>query len=150
MLIQDMTREMSLSLVQNIRFGRIACVKDSQPYITPLSFAYSDGYLYSFGTVGKRISWMRANPLVCVEVETIASREEWQTVVILGRYQELTDTPDFEETRVIAHDVLATDPDWWNPGYAKTIHQGTERNIEPVYFRISIDEISGHQGVPPR
>jgi hypothetical protein len=38
------------------------------------------GMLYSFATIGRKVEWMRANPLVCVEVDEIVSRQKWQTV----------------------------------------------------------------------
>jgi nitroimidazol reductase NimA-like FMN-containing flavoprotein (pyridoxamine 5'-phosphate oxidase superfamily) len=148
MMIQDMTREMSLSLLQKTQLGRLACAQGLQPYVTPFSFAYYDEQLYSFGTLGKKIEWMRANPLVCVEVEDIASREKWESVVIFGRYQELPDTAEFQELRVLAHDLLAMIPNWWHPGYAKTAHLGSDRPLQPVYFRISIGEMTGHRGMP--
>ena len=113
-----------------------------------LSLGYYREFLYSFATVGQKIEWMRANPLVCVEVDEIISRQEWQTVVIFGRYQELPDTPEFYRTRVVAHDLLAKTAMWWEPGYAKALLHGEERQLEPIYFRISIRKISGHQGVP--
>jgi hypothetical protein len=31
------------------------------------------------------------------------------------------------------------------PGYVKTLHEGAEPRFVPVYFRISINEIFGHQ-----
>ena len=147
MLVQDMTREMNIYLLKCTNLGRIACARASQPYVTPFFFAYHEGSIYSFATVGKKIDWMRANPLVCVEAEKIVSRQEWQTVVIFGRYQELPKTPEFYEARVVAHDLLARTAIWWEPGYVKTLLQGMERSLEPIYFRIVIDEISGHQGV---
>jgi nitroimidazol reductase NimA-like FMN-containing flavoprotein (pyridoxamine 5'-phosphate oxidase superfamily) len=146
-LIQDMTREMSICLLKGTHVGRIACAQGSQPYVTPFSFAYHEDFIYSFSTVGKKIEWMRANPLVCVEVENIVSREEWQTIVIFGRYQELPGTSEFHDARLAAHDLLASTAVWWEPGYVKTLHQGLERPFQPIYFRILINEISGHQGI---
>jgi uncharacterized protein len=148
MLIQDMTREMSEDLLKRTQVGRLGCAQGSQPYVVPISFAYRREFLYSFATVGQKIEWMRANPLVCVEVDEIVSRQKWQTVVIFGRYQELPDTPEFYRTRLVAHDLLAKTAMWWEPGYAKALLQGEERRLEPIYFRISIRKISGHQGVP--
>src|SRR4051812_13521476 len=78
----------------------------------------------------------------------IASRHEWLTIAIFGEYQELPDTPEFHRTRAVAHDILAKTAMWWEPGYVKTLHKGEERPLEPKYFRISINEISGHQGLP--
>jgi nitroimidazol reductase NimA-like FMN-containing flavoprotein (pyridoxamine 5'-phosphate oxidase superfamily) len=147
MQIQDMTRAMIFDLLKTTRIGRIACAQDAQPYITPFSFAYADGALYAFATPGMKVEWMRANPLVCVEAEDIVSREEWRTIVIFGRYTELTDAPDFDAARGYAHDLLSAIPSWWEPGYARMVRAGTER---PVYFRISIDDVSGRQGVPDR
>jgi uncharacterized protein len=148
MLIRDMTRAMSISLLNCVHVGRIACARGSQPYITPFSFAYYEHSIYSFATVGKRIEWMRANPQVCVEADLITSREEWKTVVAFGRYEELTNTPQLCDARVLAHRLLAEAANWWEPGYVKTLRDGVERPLEAVYFRVSIDEITGHQGTP--
>ena len=89
MLIQDMTREMSEDLLKRTHVGRLGCAQGSQPYVVPISFAYHREFIYSFATIGKKIEWMRANPLVCVEADEIVSRHKWQTVVIFGRFQEL-------------------------------------------------------------
>ena len=148
MLIQDMTRGMSVGLLKRTRVGRLGCAEGAQPYVVPISFAYHREFLYGFATIGKKIEWMRANPLVCVEADEIVSRHEWQTVVIFGRYQELPNTPEFHAARMVAHDLLAQTAMWWEPGYVKTLHRGEERPLEPIYFRISISEISGHQGLP--
>jgi uncharacterized protein len=151
MIIQDMTREMCIDLLKRTHIGHLGCTQGSQPYVIPMSFAYHQEFLYSFTTIGQKIGWMRGNPLVCVEVDEIVSRHEWQTVVMFGRYQELPDTPDTPEfggLRLVAHDLLAKTALWWEPGYVKAIHHGEERRLEPIYFRISIRKISGHQGVP--
>src|ERR1700733_14350148 len=113
MWIQEITRELSISFLQGLHLGRIACAEGSQPYVTPFCFAYHGNFLYSFGTFGKKIAWMRANPLVCVEADTIISRAEWHSVVVFGRYEELPNTAAFHDSRVIAHDVLAETANWW-------------------------------------
>jgi uncharacterized protein len=148
MLIREMTRELSVSFLRGLHLGRIACSEGLQPYVTPFSFAYHGDFLYSFATFGKKIACMRANPLVCVEADRIISRAEWQSVVVFGRYEELPDTAEFHDAQVLAHDVLAKTANWWEPGFAKTLRGGTERVLDPVYFRISVKEISGHRGMP--
>lgn len=147
MLIQDTTPEMNISLLKSTNLGHIACAQGSQPYVTPFIYMYHENFIYSFATVGQKIEWMRANPLVCVEVEKIVSRQEWQTVVIFGRYQELPETLEFHHMRVLAHDLLAKTKVWWEPGYVRTVNLQVERPLQPVYFRISITDISGHQGM---
>jgi uncharacterized protein len=148
MHIEDLTRTASLGFLAGHRFGRLACANQSQPYITPFSFAYHDPWIYSFATVGRKIDWLRANPLACVEVDDIRSFQEWTSVIVFGRYEELTDTGDGQATRDFAHGLLQQHQIWWEPGYARTILQGTPRPMTPVYFRLSIDEISGHRAAP--
>lgn len=148
MMIQDMTRQASIDLLARMRLGRLACAHDGQPYITPMYWAYEDNYLYSFATLGQKITWMRANPLVCVEAEELVSPQDWVTVIVLGKYEELHNTPEYEAQRKRAFDLLHGRPVWWEPGYVKTVLDGKTRPAEPVYFRIHIDQISGHRGVP--
>ena len=148
MLIQEMSRDSSISLLKSSNIGRIACAQGAQPYVTPFSFAYHSDFVYSFATLGRKIEWMRANPLVCIEVDSILSRAEWQSVIVFGRYQELPATPEFIDAQRLAHDLLARIADWWDPGYARTISGGQERALVPIYFRIATAELSGHRATP--
>jgi nitroimidazol reductase NimA-like FMN-containing flavoprotein (pyridoxamine 5'-phosphate oxidase superfamily) len=143
-MIQELTQEDSLNLLAHMRLGRLACSQGAQPYVVPSYFAYADNYLYSFATVGQKIEWMRANPLVCVEMDEVATSEEWVSIIIIGRYQELPDTPEWKKDRTLAYELLQQKANWWEPGYAKTIVHGTERPLVPVYFRIQILRVTGH------
>ena len=147
MQIQDMSASMCIDLLQRAKLGRLGCTQGLQPYVVPISIAYQANFIYSFSTLGQKIEWMQANPLVCVEVDEIVSPREWLAVVIFGRYQELPDTPELQDTRLFAHYLLAKSANWWEPGYVKTLHEGKERPLHPIYFRISIDKITGHQGL---
>jgi nitroimidazol reductase NimA-like FMN-containing flavoprotein (pyridoxamine 5'-phosphate oxidase superfamily) len=132
-------------LLTKLRFGRLACVKNSQPYITPLYYAVQDNAIYSFSTVGQKIEWMRDNPLVCVEADEIASPQHWSSVIVLGRFQELPQTPEWRPMRDMVHQLLEQRNVWWEPGFAKTIVHGSARALVPVFFRISIEQITGRR-----
>ena len=49
---------------------------------------------------------MRANPLVCVEVDEVVSPQEWVSVIVFGRYEELPDTPEWQSARAFAYKRL--------------------------------------------
>lgn len=147
MHIEEVTEEVSLHFLASHRFGRLGCARDSQPYITPINFAYHDRFIYSFSTVGRKIEWLRANPLACVEVDEIESAWKWMCVIVSGRYEELSGTDGGQTGREFAHKLLRKHELWWEPGYARTILRGAPRSLEPVYFRVSIDEISGHRAL---
>jgi nitroimidazol reductase NimA-like FMN-containing flavoprotein (pyridoxamine 5'-phosphate oxidase superfamily) len=114
----------------------------------PVYFAYDNGYLYSFSTVGQKIEWMRANPLVCVETDEVESPEQWVSVVVSGRYEELPDTPEWQGARALAHTLLKRNAVWWEPAYVKTILHGTQRPLVPVFYRIHGLQITGHRATP--
>lgn len=149
MLIQSMTPQASIELLQRSKFVRLACAHEGQPYVTPMLCVYDAGSLYSFSSVGRKIEWMRANPLVCVEADEFLKRQDWATVIISGRYEELSNTPAHDADRSRAHVLLQHErPAWWEPAYVKTFIDGKERPLEPVYFRIRIEQIDGRRGVP--
>lgn len=148
MLIHSMTKQDSLELLLRTSHGRLACAHEGQPYIVPVTFACDSNYLYSFSTAGQKLSWMRINPLVCVEMEEFATKVDWATVIVMGHFEELTETPEYQEARMHAFDLLHLKAMWWEPGYVKTILDGIERPLsKPTYFRILIKSISGHRAV---
>ena len=94
--VHELTEPECIHVLQRAHVGRLACARDGQPYIVPISF-YFDGYdraLYSFSTVGQKIHWMRDNPRVCVETDDVADRFHWVTVVVTGLYDELRDASE--------------------------------------------------------
>jgi uncharacterized protein len=149
MLIQELTREECLDLLDRAHLGRLACAHESQPYVVPIYFAYDNDYLYSFSTVGQKIEWMRDNPKVCVETDEVTNSRQWLSVIVLGRYEELPDTPEWQPARAYAHRKLEQrNPIWWEPGYAKTLLQDTERPLMPSFYRIRIVQVTGHRASP--
>lgn len=146
MKIDELKIEECQKVLKREIFGRIACSLKDQPYVVPFNFAF-DGkkYLYAFSTVGQKIEWMRENPRVCVEVEDIKNQNDWTTVLIFGRYEELPDTPEFESLRAYAYELLSRRLIWWQPAFVSGDLRD-EIEVKPVYFRINIEKITGHRG----
>jgi len=147
-LIHVLTKQESLELLARSHLGRLACAQGAQPYVVPVHFAYDKDTLYSFATVGQKIEWMRANPLVCVEVDEIVSQQRWVSVIVFGRYEELPDTLEWQSARAVAHTLLQKTPMWWEPAYVESIHGGAPHSLEPVFYRIHIVRITGHRATP--
>jgi nitroimidazol reductase NimA-like FMN-containing flavoprotein (pyridoxamine 5'-phosphate oxidase superfamily) len=145
MVIRETTHADILNLLAEMHLGRLGCAQGAQPYVVPFYFAYQDNYLYSFSTIGRKIEWMRVNPRVCVLVDEVTSAEKWVSLVIFGRYEELPDVPGCKIERDLAYQLLQEKPNWWEPGYAKTIIRGQERQLNSVYFRIQIGQVTGHR-----
>ena len=113
MLIHEMTHEECISTLVRLRFGRLGCARDNQPYVVPINFAYHQNYLYAFSTVGQKIEWMRENPRVCIEADDFTNHYQWESVVVVGHYEELPDTPEYSRKRSQAYEKLQERAMWW-------------------------------------
>ncbi len=140
-----MTEQECLDLLTQVRFGRLGCAYRNQPYVLPTYFACSSRILYGFATFGQKIKWMRANPLVCVEAEAPDARLGWKTVVAFGRYEELSDLPEWESERETARGLLEKREWWQSPAAITSTHRGGSYE---VWYRIHMERLTGFRAVP--
>jgi nitroimidazol reductase NimA-like FMN-containing flavoprotein (pyridoxamine 5'-phosphate oxidase superfamily) len=179
MVIRELSREECFRLLSGARLARLACAHENQPYVVPVYLAYDEasGYLYGFTTAGQKVEWMRANPLVCVEMDDVVAYNRWVSVIANGHYEELPETPGSDAGRLrapmrprTAHEttpacwagqcddererawrVLSTHPVWGEPGFAAwaaRAHHDSTGPLTPVYYRIRIDRVTGHEATP--
>ena len=148
MFIHEMSIDECCSALQKANVGRLACARDGQPYTVPINFAFDGTYLYGFTTLGQKIEWMRANPLVCLEVDEIIGENQWMSIVVFGQYEELPDKPEYERARVRAHAFLQKRAIWWEPAYLSQKHRDQPHSLTPIFYRIRIKKITGHRATP--
>lgn len=129
------------------RVVRLGCCRDGQPYVVPIHMIYAERHLYGFSMPGRKIAWMRDNPRVCVQIDELGPGRGWKSVVVLGRYEELDDTPENEQERIHAWRLISCRPNWWEPGSLSPVHPIVSNHYEHVFFRIVIDEISGREAI---
>lgn len=147
MTIHELTVAECEEFLSHAAVGRLGCSHMGQPYIVPVSvyFGREEKCLYGFTTLGTKVEWMRANPKVCIEVDAIAERYQWTTVLVMGRYEELDASGAHGQERQRALDLFQEQPRWWLPGLAK-VSSGDEHS-SPVVYRIHISSISGRRAV---
>lgn len=151
MLVREMTEAECRQVLERSSFGRLGCARDNQPYVVPIYFACDGQHLYGFSTAGQKIEWMRINPLVCLEVDERTGHDQWISVVVYGRYQELPDTPAFGAERARAQTALQKDASWW--AYASIPGAEWRRKAEPftpIFYRLHIERVTGHQASPAK
>lgn len=148
MLIHDMPRSEVDDMLHRLSIGYLAVSVNDKPYIVPLRFKYENGYLYSLTSEGKKMDMMKTNRNVCVSFSDIHGTNNWRSLVISGQFEEIPKSLDKDSLYYHAHDLLATNANWWEPAYVKTILSGEERALEPLYFRIADLEMTGHQAQP--
>ena len=145
MRIEAMTEdECRVVLASQHVVAHLACARDNQPYIVPIHLHLDGAYLYGYSTLGQKIEWMHTNPLVCLEVDEVASDWQWASVIVYGQYEELPDTPEHGESRKIAERIFQQHPLWWEPALVPVIaHQPGL----PVVFRIRMARVTGRRAM---
>jgi nitroimidazol reductase NimA-like FMN-containing flavoprotein (pyridoxamine 5'-phosphate oxidase superfamily) len=142
--IRQLSADECREALKTTNLGRLGCVRYNQPYVVPIYFDFFDDGLYSFATIGQKIHWMRTNPRVCVEVDDIIDQFNWTTVLVNGRYEELTRAAAFKSARERAGRLFEKRPDWWYPAAAKLSSKDTRT---PVIYRINVEIVSGRRAV---
>ena len=150
MVIHEMTLKECHELLEEVGLARVACEMDHQPYVVPVYLAYDGTDLFGFATMGYKIDCMRANPLVCVEIDDIKTCREWRSIIVFGKYDELPDTPEYQPARAHAHSVLQRRATWWEPAYVAVEHRDYPKSLSPIFYRIRIDRMTGHRASPNR
>ncbi len=89
--IRDLNEAQIEHLLRTAIVGRIACShpEEPRPYLVPLAYGYDGVAIYAHSGPGRKLTNMRANPLVTIEVDTARAPDRWQSVIAEGRFEEL-------------------------------------------------------------
>jgi uncharacterized protein len=144
MVIQELTRADCVGILTRTHLGHLACARHDQPYVVPIHFSFDAPRrcVYGFSAIGQKITWMRENPKVCLEVEDIADKDHWTTVIAIGRYEEILQRPEDADAQQRARQLFQQRPEWWFPAAAKTT---TREHPDVVIYRIQIDSMTGRR-----
>ncbi|HEY6389124.1 MAG TPA: pyridoxamine 5'-phosphate oxidase family protein, partial [Candidatus Acidoferrum sp.] len=148
MIITRMRSKECREFLSRVGFGRLGCSLNNRPYIVPLYFVFEFARLYCFSTLGQKVEYMRQNPLVCVQTDQILSHDDWVSVVVLGKYVEIPNTPENAKGREHARTVLTKRALWRQSGYTATQTRRQSKPAVPVYYCIQVEQITGLRASP--
>ncbi|WP_087006238.1 pyridoxamine 5'-phosphate oxidase family protein [Rhizobium sullae] len=146
--LREMSNKECVELLQRAHFGRIGCCREACPYIVPVYFAYESNTIYSFSLAGRKIEWMRDNPNVCFETEEHGGGRGWNSVIATGKFHELPDIEPWRAQRLHAWSLLQKYNDWWEIGALKPESMQLEATIDPIYYAINIQTLTGRSARP--
>lgn len=78
------------ALLKSQHIARIGCHADSVTYVVPVNYLYDGEYLYAHSGAGMKVEMMRKNPDVCIQVDAIQDIVNWQSVIVWGKFEEIT------------------------------------------------------------
>lgn len=120
--------------------GRIGCVSAGRPYVVPVCYAYSDGFVHGHTMPGAKRSALEANGSICFEVEEIVDLSHWRSVIAWGTAEFLAGT-----AAASAFDLLL---DRLAPMLGedfRTVHErrSVTQSAPPGVYRILLQEKTG-------
>jgi uncharacterized protein len=125
--------------------GRIGCHNDGTTYIVPISYGYDGTYIYARSTPGMKIDIMRKNPKICFEVEALKDMGNWQTVILWGEFEEITNTDDRKaalqfllqrQLPIVTSEMVKFTPNW-------PFKPNDLNSIDGVVYKINITKKTG-------
>jgi nitroimidazol reductase NimA-like FMN-containing flavoprotein (pyridoxamine 5'-phosphate oxidase superfamily) len=72
---------------------------------------------------------MRQNPKVCLQSDEIGTWSNWTSVIVTGRYLELTEM-QYPSQREHAKEQLAQHSEWWRNPLAERREQSSDLSID--------------------
>ncbi|NCI45675.1 pyridoxamine 5'-phosphate oxidase family protein [Sediminibacterium soli] len=134
------------SLLSGQLIGRIACSDNNVPYISPISYAYDGKDLYFHTSEGKKTEIMRRNPRVCFQTDHMHSMGEWESVIVWGNYEELTEPAGREAALklLVARTLPLISSVTTHLGrHWPFIQENLNEEIPGIVFRIKVTEKTG-------
>ncbi len=147
MQLRRLDRDQCLAFLEDHRLGRLACISAGQPYVVPVHYAFTADHLYMFSMAGRKIDALRANPAATMLVEQIDNQQAWRSVLVEGTFEELPDRLGYKRQRDMAWQLLSRHASWWEPAANKPAGQPIAANPEYLFFRLSLDVVSGREAL---
>lgn len=120
--------------------GHLGCFFGDEIYVVPITYVFENPYLYSHSKDGKKISMMRKNPRVCVEVEEVHALFDWKSVIAWGVFEELHGDEAAYGMRTLIKKIVAERAD----GKASELELDFDALFEDaVIYRIRIYKTTG-------
>lgn len=146
-MIGKLNKEQIEEVLKENVLGRIGCSDGKKNYVVPVNYVYDGKYIIGHSLDGMKISMMRKNPDTCFEVDEMKNFTNWKSVIVWGRYQELTDEKEKYAAMKLFVDRmmrLKISETAIPPEISGTrVHPRAPGNIKPVIYRILVSEKTG-------
>ncbi|MBA4179875.1 MAG: flavin-nucleotide-binding protein [Anaerolinea sp.] len=143
-MLRELSRAECDLVLERHRVGRLGIRDAEGVYLVPICYAFDGLHLYGHAASGRKVSLMRRWPHVAFEVDEVEDESRWRSVLVRGRFEELSD--DAEQARARLRLVRAFDG---NPQHVTAGHGHRVALADAILFRIRIEDVSGRaEGFP--
>ena len=89
--MEALSRQECESILNRNEIGRLGCFSTAaqQVYVVPISYRFRNGAAYFASLPGQKLDYLSQHPDgVCLEVEEVDRDDNWNTVIVTGRFAE--------------------------------------------------------------
>lgn len=146
-MIRILNTEDSISLLENNYIGNLAYIFRNQPFIAPITYYFVKqlNIIIGYSAEGHKITAMRKNNAVSLQVGEIDSVNNWKSILVHGTYDELTGS----DAKVQLHNFstgvkqIITIKKDKELDFISQFSSKIYKNDIPIVFIIKIDQITG-------
>ncbi len=136
-MIKDLSQDKAREMLRAGRIARLACLSEGEPYVVPVSYLFDGESVLVHSLHGRKITAMRANPRVCLQIDELTDALNWTSVLAFGNYEEITDA---RERSQVLSSLLARFP---HLTPVESVIASDAETPALIVFRIRIDRITG-------
>lgn len=146
-MIKDLKASECFELLGNNCIGRLSFIKGTSPYILPITYFYDaeDKCILSYSAEGHKIEAMRTYPSVTLQVDEIKSIQNWRSVQVHGKFEELDGSTAKRYLHRFAQGVQETIERMKGekPKFIQDFSSRLQERDMPIVYRISVTDIVG-------
>ena len=137
--VEEMQSEEAEKLLERVGYGHLACCQNDIPYIVPVHYVFEEGAVYIYTTEGHKYDIIRENPNVCMQVEDVSANDDWQSVIVMGKADQITERDEREKALAL---ITKQNPTLTPAISVRWMDDWIRENREVIY-RIEPVEITG-------
>ncbi len=145
--IKNMETSECLKLLGDNYIGRLAYISGRTPHINPITYFHDaeEKCILSYSAPGYKIEAMEKHGWVALQVDDIRSIQQWRSVLVQGRFEQLEGSTAKKHLHRFAEGVQRTiaPKEGEAPKFIKDFSSRLQEREIPIVYRIHITDIVG-------
>jgi uncharacterized protein len=146
-MIRNLNKSEKLKLLESNYIGYLSYIYRNRPFIAPITYFFNKAKneIIGYSAEGHKVTAMRKNNNVCINVTDVDSVNEWKSVSAQGIYEELNGSSakaKLHEFSLGVKDLIIA-KEHRELDFISQFSSKIYKNDMPVIFTIKVEELTG-------
>ncbi len=148
---RNLEKEEGIQILTDNYIGHLGYISGGYPHVVPITYYYDAAThtITSYSSEGHKITAMRKNPAVSLCVDEISSVADWQSVLVHGTFEELSNIDAKHMLHQFSEGVkgiIERSPEK-NARFISDFSARISKDQAALVFRIKIEELTGKKRI---